>query len=68
MIDALSSCFGKSAFDTWKRANDRCKVFNKRRNEREPVQPYRCRTCGHFHIGRVDPFTRKRERMRKGEG
>lgn len=65
MIDALSSCFGKSAFDTWVRANDKCKQFNRRKNRHERVEAYRCPVCRHYHVGRIDPFTRKRERMRK---
>lgn len=48
--DALAGCQGKHPYLTYTAAKQ---VAKKRRRikEKAPIQPYKCRYCGYFHIG-----------------
>lgn len=50
----LAGCTGKTGFLTWEQAKGAVSSTHfrpKKRNGEGAVRPYRCRFCGHWHIG-----------------
>jgi hypothetical protein len=65
-VDPTASCLGKSAYQTQMQAQ--AAIGRRRRNnkDRAPLNAYRCRYCGQWHVGHPKPKTiaeRKREEL-----
>ncbi len=63
--DIASGCEGKSGFRSWAAADAVCKRQRKRQGVH--VEPYRCRHCGHYHVGNstVTEKQKRRDVQRK---
>lgn len=64
--DLVASCFGKASFPNYRLAKDKCEAYNRHKNRGgDHFEVYRCEGCRLYHIGRSDPFDRKRKRRRR---
>ena len=59
----LASCEGKRSFATWSQAKATADRIKRQKDcKDQPPAPYRCKLCGHYHIGRPRPRNDKLKR------
>ena len=58
----LAGCVGKRPYQTWWQAKRGAIRVNRKEGRHGHVEPYRCKGCGHWHLGSVDPIYRRQQR------
>lgn len=60
-------CDGKKAFPTWFQARDSARRM-RRRDSSPRANPYKCPSCGKFHVGNTGKMRRRRTNRHNMKG